>query len=78
MDFQILDLRLPASWFPLLPDFRTVFTRSCIPEPKPLTSYLSTIFAAMKILMVCLGNICRSPLAETCAAPADAAVYPGR
>lgn len=23
-----------------------------------------TIFAAMKILMVCLGNICRSPLAE--------------
>jgi protein-tyrosine phosphatase len=25
---------------------------------------LNTIFAAMKILMVCLGNICRSPLAE--------------
>ena len=25
---------------------------------------LHTIFAAMKILMVCLGNICRSPLAE--------------
>jgi protein-tyrosine phosphatase len=24
----------------------------------------SVIFAAMKILMVCLGNICRSPLAE--------------
>jgi protein-tyrosine phosphatase len=23
-----------------------------------------TIFAEMKILMVCLGNICRSPLAE--------------
>lgn len=27
-------------------------------------SGLSIIFAAMKILMVCLGNICRSPLAE--------------
>jgi protein-tyrosine-phosphatase len=25
---------------------------------------LSIIFAAMQILMVCLGNICRSPLAE--------------
>ncbi len=25
---------------------------------------LSIIFAAMRILMVCLGNICRSPLAE--------------
>src|SRR5262245_38229971 len=25
---------------------------------------LHTIFAPMKILMVCLGNICRSPLAE--------------
>lgn len=25
---------------------------------------MSIIFAAMKILMVCLGNICRSPLAE--------------
>jgi protein-tyrosine phosphatase len=25
---------------------------------------LNTIFAPMKILMVCLGNICRSPLAE--------------
>jgi len=25
---------------------------------------ISYIFAAMKILMVCLGNICRSPLAE--------------
>jgi len=24
----------------------------------------STIFAAMKILMICLGNICRSPMAE--------------
>src|SRR4029453_18971466 len=28
----------------------------------PCTFYV--IFAAMKILMVCLGNICRSPLAE--------------
>jgi protein-tyrosine phosphatase len=27
-------------------------------------SQLSITFAAMKILMVCLGNICRSPLAE--------------
>src|SRR5215203_4125415 len=27
-------------------------------------SPISTSFAAMKILMVCLGNICRSPLAE--------------
>lgn len=26
--------------------------------------YLLPIFAAMKILVVCLGNICRSPLAE--------------
>ncbi len=25
---------------------------------------VSVIFAAMKVLMVCLGNICRSPLAE--------------
>lgn len=28
------------------------------------SSALLLIFAAMKILMVCLGNICRSPLAE--------------
>jgi protein-tyrosine phosphatase len=27
-------------------------------------SFFALIFAAMKILMVCLGNICRSPLAE--------------
>jgi protein-tyrosine phosphatase len=26
----------------------------------------TVIFAAMRILMVCLGNICRSPLAEGC------------
>jgi protein-tyrosine phosphatase len=26
--------------------------------------FSSVIFAAMKVLMVCLGNICRSPLAE--------------
>jgi protein-tyrosine phosphatase len=35
---------------------------------KPLTYHLllktSATFAAMRILMVCLGNICRSPLAE--------------
>ncbi len=30
----------------------------------PPETLWSSIFAAMKILMVCLGNICRSPLAE--------------
>jgi protein-tyrosine phosphatase len=30
----------------------------------PQSCYCLIIFAAMKILMVCLGNICRSPLAE--------------
>jgi len=30
----------------------------------PSTFYLLLTFASMKILMVCLGNICRSPLAE--------------
>jgi protein-tyrosine phosphatase len=29
-----------------------------------LANWIQTIFARMKILMVCLGNICRSPLAE--------------
>jgi low molecular weight protein-tyrosine phosphatase len=32
--------------------------------PVPCVLYLSITFAFMKILMVCLGNICRSPLAE--------------
>lgn len=36
--------------------FGIVYSASRIP--------LSTTFACMKILMVCLGNICRSPLAE--------------
>jgi protein-tyrosine phosphatase len=31
---------------------------------KPVTIFQKSIFAGMKILMVCLGNICRSPLAE--------------
>lgn len=31
---------------------------------QPLNSLLLLTFAPMKILMVCLGNICRSPLAE--------------
>jgi low molecular weight protein-tyrosine phosphatase len=35
----------------------TVFLSSAI-------QYLYIIFAPMKVLMVCLGNICRSPLAE--------------
>jgi protein-tyrosine phosphatase len=29
-----------------------------------ITTLFSVIFAAMKILMICLGNICRSPMAE--------------
>jgi protein-tyrosine phosphatase len=29
-----------------------------------LSNVVTTIFAGMRILMVCLGNICRSPLAE--------------
>jgi protein-tyrosine phosphatase len=33
-------------------------------ETSPNVLLSKTIFAAMKILMVCLGNICRSPLAE--------------
>ena len=31
---------------------------------QPANCQLNIIFASMKILMVCLGNICRSPLAE--------------
>lgn len=31
---------------------------------KPLQTVVFISFAAMKILMVCLGNICRSPIAE--------------
>ena len=33
-------------------------------RPETADWRLDTIFARMKILMVCLGNICRSPLAE--------------
>jgi protein-tyrosine phosphatase len=47
------------------------FTQEYPPILDPLTTdrrtancELTIIFAAMKILMVCLGNICRSPLAE--------------
>lgn len=35
-----------------------------LPYSQMADSLLNTIFALMKILMVCLGNICRSPLAE--------------
>lgn len=35
-----------------------------MPAPKQIHKLFCPIFAPMKILMVCLGNICRSPLAE--------------
>lgn len=35
-----------------------------MPGPERIHKIFCAIFAAMKILMVCLGNICRSPLAE--------------
>jgi protein-tyrosine phosphatase len=69
---QIHNLLAVCSWQPAV--LNLFYEKLAARQKQPVSTHylklptadcqLTTIFAPMKILMVCLGNICRSPLAE--------------